>query len=142
MSNAKRLRIYFLLQRAAHELKKAADQSLTNSAGITTAQAAVLAVLARDTRARQCDIAQALGLHESAITAMIRRLIDARLISKKRSRIDARAYDLTLSKKGRSALSKIEESFSETNRIIDRCFEGKDLEAIASSLKLLIEQVE
>ena len=142
MSAAQQFRIYFLLQRAAHRLKKSADRSLMNSGGITTAQAAVLAVLAKDKQVRQRDIAAALGLRESAITAMTRRLIEAGLISKRRSRADARAYDLSLSDKGRSALSSIEESFLDTNQIIDECFRDEDIEALASSLKRLIERVD
>ena len=46
--NASKLRVYARLQRAAHLLSKAADRELLSVAGITTAQAAVLAVISEN----------------------------------------------------------------------------------------------
>ena len=46
--SASKNRIYFLLQRAAHRLKTEADAALSESGGLTTAQAAVMSIVAQD----------------------------------------------------------------------------------------------
>ena len=74
--SASKHRIYHRLQLAAHRLQKAADRAVMAAAGITTAQAAVLSIVAADGPVSQRNVARKLGLNESAMTAMIARLRD------------------------------------------------------------------
>ena len=74
--SASKHRVYHRLQLAAHRLQKAADRAVMAAAGITTAQAAVLSIVAADGPVTQLSVARKLGLNESAMTAMIARLRD------------------------------------------------------------------
>ena len=93
-------RLYWRLQLAAHYLQKRADRDLVKRAGITTAQSGVLAVIARGKNVTQKQVASALGLNESAVTAMVRRLLSLGYIDRKVSETDARARLLSLTQRG------------------------------------------
>ena len=91
------LRLYARLQSAAHLVKKAADRALIDAAGVTTAQAAVLAVVAAAEKSdatgpTQKTVAAALALNESAMTAMVSRLIVLHYLKRERNRDDRRAW--------------------------------------------------
>ena len=68
--SASKHRVYHRLQLVAHRLQKAADRTVMAAAGITTAQAAVLSIVAADGPVTQRSVARKLGLNESAMTAM------------------------------------------------------------------------
>lgn len=137
---ARRLRLYSKLQTAAHRVKKAADKKLMNAAGITTAQAAALAVIATHGRATQKQVAQALSLNESAVTATVSRLRKLGLIERSRRAGDGRMWHLSLTDKGKTAFQAVEVPFDDINATIDSLL-GKDaLEDFALALKLLSDE--
>ena len=70
--SASKSRLYHRLQLAAHRLQKSADRAVLAAAEITTAQAAVLTLVAGGA-VSQREVATQLGLDESAVTAMARR---------------------------------------------------------------------
>ncbi|MEM6775427.1 MAG: MarR family transcriptional regulator [Pseudomonadota bacterium] len=139
---ASRTRIYFLLQRAAHRLKSCADAALLEAGGLSTAQAAVLTVIANNGPANQNFIARALSQRESAITAMGSRLKKAGYISKRRSRNDARAWELDLTDEGREALAQIRAPFDVINARLDRVFSEDELTMLAKMLEEVFEAFE
>ena len=137
---AKRLRLYSRLQTAAHRLKKAADKKLMDAAGITTAQAAALAVINTHGRTTQRQLAQALSLNETALSATDSRLKKMELIERSRRKGDGRMWHLHLTKKGQTALQAAEIPFDDINMTIDSVL-GKDtLEDITLALKLLSDE--
>jgi DNA-binding MarR family transcriptional regulator len=127
--NASKLRLYHRLQIAAHGLRKAADRAVLEAGGVTTAQAAVLAIVAARETATQRDVANALRINESAVTAMATRLIKLGILERIRSGTDNRAWCLSLSSAGLMALraslasinARIESEFSqlETKQLVD-----------------------
>lgn len=131
-------RLYFLLQRTAHSLKKEADARLKEAASITAAQAGVLVVLRSKGPLSQRQLADALKQRESAMTRMTERLIKAGYIHRKRSETDARAWILALSDEGRQALEKIEAPFTDINAMIDDAFGREGGAAFAAGLHLLL----
>ncbi|MGD8325973.1 MAG: MarR family transcriptional regulator [Sphingomonadales bacterium] len=121
-------------------MKKTADKKLMEAAGITTAQAAALAVIETHGRATQKQVAQALSLNESAMTATVSRLKKLELIERSRREIDGRMWHLELTKKGKAALQAVEIPFDDINITIDSLL-GKDaLEDVALALKLLSDE--
>src|SRR5262245_60434204 len=80
--NASKLRLYHRLQIAAHSIRKAADRTVLDAAGITVAQAAVLTIAASGPNVAQRDVAKALRLNESAVTAMVSRLLKLGLLER------------------------------------------------------------
>lgn len=135
-------RLYFLLQRAAHGLKNAADHRLKNAAKITTAQAAVLAVVKAEGALSQRQLADTLKQRESAMTMMVERLLKAGYISRDRSESDARAWVLSLASTGAAALAAVEEPFNEINGILDEAFSGMDTIAVAEGLQNVLVQLQ
>lgn len=137
---AKRLRLYSRLQTAAHRVKRAADQKLMDAAHITTAQAAALAVIEAQGRITQKQLAQALDINQSAVTAIVGRLNKLELIRRSKRSGDGRMWHLHLTDKGQSALHAADLPFDDINAIFDSLL-GKDtLEDVALALQLLSDE--
>ncbi|WP_339796864.1 MarR family winged helix-turn-helix transcriptional regulator [uncultured Hyphomonas sp.] len=133
-------RFYHALQVAAHRLQKQADLAVSGAAGISSAQSAVLAVIARSPGMRQNEVARTLGLNESAVTAMITRLIGLDLVQRSRSAEDSRAWELSLTDEGTAALSAIETPFAKINTLIDETL-GEDVDEFATLLRALSDRL-
>jgi len=127
-------RLYHRLQLAAHRLKKAADRALAESDGLTAAQGAVLAVIASEGSPTQRRVAQLLGLNESAMTAMIGRLLALGVVERRTSTGDVRAWSLGLTKRGEAALQRIETSFAAINGELDSLLDADDARRLADYL--------
>jgi len=125
--NASKLRLYYRLQVAAHTVQKAADRVVSAAAQLTTAQAAVLTIVAAGDRITQRDVAIKLHLNESAVTAMVLRLVKLRLLERVRSQDDPRAWHLSLSKRGRTALAASRAAFASVNGRIESQFSQREI---------------
>jgi DNA-binding MarR family transcriptional regulator len=134
--SARSSRFYHALQIAAHRLQKRADQALMEAAGISTAQSAVLVIVANSPGMRQNQVASSLGLNESAVTAMVTRLVKLGLLARARSAEDSRAWELSVTQAGETALKAIEAPFAEVNALIDGTL-GEDTDALAARLNAL-----
>jgi MarR family transcriptional regulator, organic hydroperoxide resistance regulator len=132
--SASKSRLYHRLQLAAHRVQKSADRALLGAAEITTAQAAVLTLVARGS-ATQREVATQLGLNESAVTAMARRLLGMGLLERVRDDADARAWQLRLSSEGRTALKRIEQPFKGVNQTIETVLSGDEIANLADYLQ-------
>lgn len=97
-------RLFFLLQRAAHQLRTSADRRCLEAAGITTAQLGALFAVHDQPGITQQRLAHTLGLGESAVTALVTRLVKAGLVTKKAHPNEYRAVVLELSEAGEDAL--------------------------------------
>ena len=140
--SASQHRIYFLLQRAAHRLKTEADAALTDAGGLTTAQAAMMGIVAQDGPVTQKHIADTLSQRESAITAMARRLLKAGYISKVRSQSDARAWSLEATPAGFAAIERMRAPFDQINAKLDAAFTQAEMADLANALKQILESFE
>jgi len=134
MNTSKQLRLYYRLQVAAHAVQKAADRVISAAAQLTTAQAAVLTIVAAGEGVTQRDVAIALHLNESAVTAMVVRLVKLRLLERVRSRDDPRAWHLSLSRRGGTALAASRASFASINKRIEGQFSQREIEQFVEYL--------
>ncbi|MGO9357473.1 MAG: MarR family winged helix-turn-helix transcriptional regulator [Xanthobacteraceae bacterium] len=132
--SASKARIYHRLQLAAHRIHKSADRAVLEAAAITTAQAALLAVVAASDAATQRGVADQLGLNESAVTAMVGRLLKLGLLERERDDTDARAWRLCVSGEGRAALKRIEKPFRQINQAIEAVLEPEEIARLADYL--------
>lgn len=73
--------------------------------GLTPRQFAVLVAVAGNEGRSQTDLVQATGIDRSTLADIIRRMLKKGLLSRKRTRADARAYAVRLTQQGRDALS-------------------------------------
>lgn len=97
-------RLYFLLQRAAHRLRTDADRRLVEAAGVTSAQLGALFAVRAEPGTTQRRLAEVLGLRESAVTALVRRLADGGLVARQAHPNEHRAVVLELTEEGEAAL--------------------------------------
>lgn len=139
--SAKDHKLYFLLQRVAHSLKKEADAALLESGGMSTAQAAVMTIIAEHDGVSQKYLAERLMQRESAITTMANRLLKAGYITRTRSDTDARAWVLKSAPAGMAALRAIRSPFGKINAVLDEAFEDADLDQLARSLERVLDKL-
>lgn len=140
--SASSTKIYFLLQRAAHRLKTEADASLTETSGLTTAQAAVMSIIAKDGPITQKHIAETLSQRESAVTAMVARLVKSGYITKSRSTSDARAWQLNATDTGRLALTHVQAAFGKINAALDERIASEEMDRLSESLVKILAAFE
>jgi DNA-binding MarR family transcriptional regulator len=132
--SASKSRLFHRLQLAAHRLQKSADRAVLAAADITVAQAAVLTLVAGGA-VTQREVATQLGLNESAVTAMARRLLSMGLIERVRDKADARAWHLRLTGDGRAALKRVEPPFKRINQTIESVLSPEEIAHFADYLR-------
>jgi len=143
MTPAAEHRIFHLLQLAAHKVKTRGDQDAQVIAGITAAQAAVLFVVrASGGATTQRAVAKQLKQQESAVTAMVGRLLGARLLTREPSAADGRAWTLRLTPKAEEALRQFRRPLDVLNARITKAVGGAaKVAALAKALKAIIDEV-
>ncbi len=137
MTSARELRLYHRLQLAAHAMAKDSDRRMQQAAGMSTAQVAVLSVVAGGDAVPQRDVARALGVNESAVTGMVGRLERAGLLRRDRHAIDGRSHALELTAAGRQALTRSARAFTSVNETIEATLSGAEVEVVAGALERL-----
>jgi len=130
-------RLYHLLQVAAHRLRTAADRESIARAGVTAAQAGALFVIAKTPGATQRHVADALHQRESAVTAMMTRLISAGLVRRERSPDDARAWLLHLTPDGQRAHDTVRGQSRALNARLKSELGEDDCAALARALEAI-----
>jgi len=110
-----------------------------DAAGLTTAQVAVLNLIASSKQVKQRDLAQRLKQNESAITAMIARLMKAGLVSRQRSKSDARTWLVELTEPGKKTLKRVQKPFDDINARLDKTLGKKNAAAFAKQLEAIAD---
>ena len=91
-----------------HRASQIAEERLTRGLGdtdVTPRQIAVLVVIADREDLNQTDVTEATGIDRSTLADIVRRLVDRKLVSRKRTKEDARAYALKVTDAGRRVLT-------------------------------------
>ncbi|WP_084419599.1 MarR family winged helix-turn-helix transcriptional regulator [Henriciella litoralis] len=139
MSEPRNPRVYSRLQIAAQMLRKVTDRQLVEVAGITAAQLGVLNRIDAAHELNQTSLARDLRLNDSAITAMVKRLMTLGMIEKTRSQSDSRAWALKLTKNGETAIAKANSQTLSINARIEREFGTEGLKDFVAKLNRTIE---
>jgi len=140
--SAKEDKLYFLIQLVAHRLKKSADNRLIESTNMTTAQSAVMTLIVANQPVNQRYLATTLAQNESAITAMVSRLVKLGYVSKTKSETDGRAWLLEATEQGEAVLKDSGRSFDQVNQMIDSAFQGESTASFTNALNSLLKQLD
>lgn len=135
--SASKNRLYHRLQTTAHRMQKSADRAVMAAADITTAQAAVLMLVATEGAVTQREVARRLGVNESAMTAMVRRLLALGLLERSRDQEDVRAWRLQSNEAGRAALKRVQQPFKHVNETIEAALGADDIARLSEYLDRL-----
>jgi DNA-binding MarR family transcriptional regulator len=130
-------RLYFLLQRAAHRLRTTLDRRCLAAAGVTTAQLGALFAVRERPGLTQQDLAQTLGLRESAVTGLVGRLTTAGLLSRQAHPRQHRAVVLELTEAGEAALSAAQPEIDRFNAEVRALLGDDGFGETAAALKQL-----
>ena len=130
-------RLYWRLQLASHFMQKQADRDLLKDAAITTAQFGVLSVVSNGKDVTQKDVATRLGLNQSAITAMVRRLMKLGYVDRQDSPTDGRAKILSLTSEGRDVVKNTRSPFGKINERIESALDVREIDNLADYLERL-----
>lgn len=142
MSSARKTRLYHKLQTAAHLLQKAADAEVKSASGLTSSQAAIISIVASMPGLSQRALSSQLGLNESAITAMVTRMIKSGLLARVRDQSDKRAWKLKLTAEGREAAARIQAPFETINARIETGLSESEIVQLSSLLRKLAKRFE
>ncbi|WP_300556711.1 MarR family winged helix-turn-helix transcriptional regulator [Maricaulis sp.] len=112
-------RLFLLLEIAARRLNRDMDARLKAEAGVTSAQAAVLFLLARRGERRMGEIGDMLSLNPPAVTGLINRMAALDLVSKAASPTDKRSAIVSLTEKGRAMGDAAEHVFRDMNNELE-----------------------
>lgn len=111
-------------------------------AGVTTAQMSALAIIASEEATTQTRLAKELGLNDSAITAMMRRLIDLNLVERVRDDNDGRAWLLKLTSFGDEAARKAASITDQTSSKVDEMLGEKTIATVVAAMELIINDLD
>ena len=103
-----RFQLDMSLTHLLHRVGQCATDAFQRYAGeqpITARQFAVLMAIARMDGASQMDVVKMTGIDRSTLADMVGRMLGKGLIERQRSKLDGRAYSLSLTSAGRSALT-------------------------------------
>lgn len=139
---AKKLRFYSRLQIAAHVMKKELDRQTIETLGVTAAQISALSIIASAKTAAQTKLAKELGLNDSAITAMVRRLIVLKMVERVRDEDDGRAWLLTLTDTGNDTVERAASITNQTHTKVDDLLGEKTIATVVAALELIIQDAE
>ncbi|MEV6073270.1 MarR family winged helix-turn-helix transcriptional regulator [Nocardia sp. NPDC052001] len=135
-------RVYFNLQRVAQRLKVAADEQFRVAGGITTSQAAALAIVVRNPGCAQRLLADELGQRESAITTMAARLETAGLVERRPSAADSRAWELWPTTAGREAMTGLHQALAVINELLEEAVGPDNVDDFADALDRLSQALD
>lgn len=76
--------------------------------GLTARQLVILKAIAANDGASQTVLVDITGVDRSTLADMMKRLINHKLVARKRSKADARAYQVTLTEQGRQVMKMAE----------------------------------
>ncbi|WP_016909466.1 MarR family winged helix-turn-helix transcriptional regulator [Streptomyces xiaopingdaonensis] len=132
-------RLYFLLQRAAHRLRVDADRRCLAAADITTAQLGALYAIRAAPGATQQELARTLVQRESAVTALVGRLVGAGLVARRPHPDQHRAVRLELTGGGAEALHRVQPEVDRFNAELRRMLGEEGFDRTSEALRLLAE---
>lgn len=131
-------RFLHLLSRAGRAAQAVADDGLADI-GLTSAQAGALFVLPIDGAASVNEVAETLGLAQSAASVLVQRLEQAGLIERQTDPNDRRAVRLTLTSRGRTLRAKAIERAHRMNSAATRGFSADEQAIVARWLQHMID---
>ena len=101
-----------------------------------------LALIASEEASTQTLLAKRLGLNDSAITAMMRRLIDLDLVERVRDDQDGRAWLLKLTKGGTETVERASAAVDQASIQVDALLGDKTIATVVAAMELIINDLD
>jgi DNA-binding MarR family transcriptional regulator len=125
-----------LLHRAGQSAEQIFDGQIAGN--LTPRQLAVLTAVAQNKGVSQTGIVDATGIDRSTLADIVRRLVKRKLLQRRRTRHDARAYAVTLTEEGWRLLRAAEPLAKRIDqRVLDALPAGHREQFIASLLAIV-----
>lgn len=131
-------RLFLLLEIAARRMNRDADARLKKTAGVTTAQTAVLFLLTRKGERRMGDIGETLSLNPPAVTGLVNRMEALGLVVKTASRTDKRSALVSLTEKGRAVGDAADHVLRDLNLELEAWLGADDADRLHDILTRLV----
>ena len=109
---------------------------------LTPRQLAVLMTVAEDEGASQTKLVNATGVDRSTMADIVKRLVRKRLLQRRRTREDARAYAVKLTDEGRRVLSVARPALGRVDERVIGALPGKQREAFLTALVSIVEALQ
>ena len=125
-----------------HRANQIAAESFAStqvSSDVTARQIQVLAAIEANEGLSQTKIVEMTGVDRSTIAHIVRRLLKNKLIDRRRSKKDARAYVLKLSEAGRQALASGKPALASVEKDLLAALPAKDRSALLDLLCKMVE---
>jgi DNA-binding MarR family transcriptional regulator len=123
-----------------HRVSQRADELFVKEVGnadLTPRQFVVLLSVAESDAPSQTDLVETTGIDRSTIAEMVRRMAKRRLLQRRRSRKDARAYVVQLTDAGREVLKATEPKALRTDTAVLACLNGEQRRVFVETLKII-----
>ncbi len=126
-----------------HRAGQIADELFTLKTGgsdLTPRQFEVLRAISMSEEPSQTVLVEMTGIDRSTLADIVRRLVDRGLVSRKRTRHDARMYALRLSEKGEAAIRAATPAVEQTDEALLSPLAQRDREAFLKGLERVVEE--
>ena len=120
----------------------AADIFQVEISDLTPRQLAVLMTVAKDEGASQTKLVETTGVDRSTLADIVRRLCRKGLLSRRRTREDARAYAVKLTDEGRRVLSAAVPAARRVDERVIGALPGKQREEFLTALTSIVEALQ
>ncbi|MBL8564439.1 MAG: MarR family transcriptional regulator [Hyphomicrobiaceae bacterium] len=126
-----------------HRAGQIADELFTLKTGgsdLTPRQFEVLRAISMSEEPSQTVLVEMTGIDRSTLADIVRRLVDRGLVSRKRTRHDARMYALRLSEKGEAAIHAATPAVEQTDEALLSPLAQREREAFLKGLERVVEE--
>lgn len=128
-----------------HRAGQRADELFADSMGksdLTPRQFAVLKAVAETEEPSQTTLVEMTGIDRSTLADIVRRLVERRLLQRKRTRHDARMYAVKLSASGQNALKGAEPMAKRTDEKLLSTFSAQERDNFLKLLSKVITELQ
>lgn len=134
-------RLFFLFDRAHTQLAKAAEDHMSQSAGVTTAQASVLIYLGYNDNCRLTDLADGIGRNNAAVTGLVNRMETAGLVTRAAGFSDGRTKTVSLTPLGWARREFVMDDFRSFNEKLVKNLSTAEIEAVFKFLSQAVDNI-
>jgi len=113
-----------------------------STGGLTPRQFAVLVAVSRNEGQSQTDLVEQTGIDRSTLADIVRRMLKKGLLSRKRTRADARAYAVRLTAAGRDALSASEPAATSADARVLAALPAAKRDEFLASLATIVNAID
>jgi DNA-binding MarR family transcriptional regulator len=109
---------------------------------VTPRQLAVLMTVAQNEGLNQSELVEGTGIDRSTLADIVRRLVERGLLHRRRTRADARAYAVKLTKDGRRVLDRAEPLAKRVDERVLNALPARQREEFMTALLTIVETLE